>query len=193
MKHWPSQLFPVMVLVILAGLSFWLQSTVDRGETKNDGKFRHDPDAIAENFTVRRFDQNGQVKYRLTAPYLVHFPDDDTSEVKSPVLTSYRSEGAPVIVTGDNAKVTAKGETIYLWDNVSVTRAATADRLEMVARMPDLTAQPEAGIAFTGSPVEITQGQSWIRGTGLHIDNNTSTLVLQSQVKGQYIRPRAAP
>jgi lipopolysaccharide export system protein LptC len=193
MKHWPSQLFPVMVLVILAGLSFWLQSTVDRGEAKNDGKFRHDPDAIAENFTVRRFDQNGQVKYRLTAPYLVHFPDDDTSEVKSPVLTSYRPEGAPVIVTGDNAKVTTKGETIHLWDNVSVTRAATADRLEMVARMPDLTAQPEAGIAFTGSPVEITQGQSWIRGTGLHIDNNTSTLVLQSQVKGQYIRPRAAP
>ncbi len=193
MKHWPSQLFPVMVLVILAGLSFWLQSTVDRGETKNDGKLRHDPDATAENFTVRRFDQNGQVKYRLTAPYLVHFPDDDTSEVKSPVLTSYRPEGAPVTVTGDNAKVTAEGETIYLWDNVSVTRAATADRLEMVARMPDLTAQPEAGIAFTGSPVEITQGQSWIRGTGLHIDNNTSTLVLQSQVKGQYIRPRAAP
>ena len=54
MKHWPSQLFPVIVLLILAGLSFWLQSTVDRGETKNDGKFRHDPDATAENFTVRR-------------------------------------------------------------------------------------------------------------------------------------------
>ena len=193
MKHWPSQLFPVIVLAILAGLSFWLQSTVDRGDTNHDGKLRHDPDAIAENFTVRRFDQNGQVKYRLTAPYLVHYPDDDTSEVKSPTLTSYRTEGAQVVVTGDHAKVTAKGETVYLWDNVSVTRAATADSLEMVARMPDLTAQPEAGIAFTSSPVEITQGQSWIKGTGLHLDNNTSTLVLQSQVRGLYIRPRAAP
>ena len=193
MKHWPSQLFPVVVLLVLAGLSFWLQSTVDRGDTKNDGKFRHDPDAMAENFTVRRFDQGGQIKYRLTAPYLVHYPDDDTSEVKSPTLTSYRADGSQVVVTGDNAKVTAKGETIFLWDNVSVTRAATPDRLEMVARMPDLTAQPDAGIAFTGSPVEITQGQSWIKGTGIHIDNNNSTLVLQSQVRGQFIRPRAAP
>ena len=96
MKHWPSQLFPVIVLLILAGLSFWLQSTVDRGETKNDGKFRHDPDATAENFTVRRFGENGQVKYRLTAPYLVHYPDDDTSEVKSPTLISYRPDGAAV-------------------------------------------------------------------------------------------------
>jgi lipopolysaccharide export system protein LptC len=193
MKHWPSQLFPVIVLLILAGLSFWLQSTVDRGETKNDGKFRHDPDATAENFTVRRFGENGQVKYRLAAPYLVHYPDDDTSEVKSPTLISYRPDGAAVTVTGDQAKVTAKGETIFLWDNVSVTRAATPGRLEMVARMPDLTAQPDAGIAFTGSPVEITQGQSWVKGVGIHIDNNNSTLVLQSQVRGQYIRPRAAP
>ncbi|MBL8429851.1 MAG: LPS export ABC transporter periplasmic protein LptC [Dechloromonas sp.] len=193
MKHWPSQLFPVIVLMILAGLSFWLQSTVDRGETKSDGKFRHDPDATAENFTVRRFGENGQVKYRLTAPYLVHYPDDDTSEVKSPTLISYRPDGATVTVTGDQAKVTAKGETIFLWDNVSVTRAATPGRQEMVARMPDLTAQPEAGLAFTGSPVEITQGQSWVKGVGIHIDNNNSTLVLQSQVRGQYIRPRAAP
>jgi lipopolysaccharide export system protein LptC len=193
MKHWPSQLFPVIVLLVLAGLSFWLQSTVDRGETNHDGKFRHDPDATAENFTVRRFGQNGQIKYRLTAPYLVHYPDDDTSELKSPTLIAYRPEGATVTVTGDHAKVTAKGETIFLWDNVSVVRAATPDRQEMVARMPDLTAQPDAGIAFTGSPVEITQGQSWVKGVGIHIDNNTSTLVLQSQVRGQYIRPGAAP
>lgn len=193
MKHWPSQLFPVIVLAILAGLSFWLQSTVDRGETINDGKFRHDPDAIAENFVVRRFDQTGHIKYRLTSPHLVHYPDDDTSELKSPTLISYRPEGTPVTVTGDHAKVTAKGETIFLWDNVSVTRAATADRPEMVARMPDLTAQPEAGLAFTSSPVEITQGKSWVKGVGIHIDNNTSTLVLQSQVRGQYIRTRATP
>jgi lipopolysaccharide export system protein LptC len=193
MKNWPSQLLPVIFLAVLAGLSFWLQSTVDRGETNNDGKSRHDPDAIAENFVVRRFDPNGQIKYRLTGPYFVHYPDDDTSELKSPILTSYRAEGAQVVVTGDHAKVTAKGETIFLWDNVSVTRAATPDRLEMVARMPDLTAQPDAGIAFTGSPVEITQGQSWVKGVGIHIDNNDSTLVLQSQVRGLYIRPRAAP
>jgi lipopolysaccharide export system protein LptC len=67
------------------------------------------------------------------------------------------------------------------------------DRPEMVARMPDLTAEPDAGIAFTSSPVEITQGQSWVKGVGAHLDNNTSTLILQSQVRGLLIRPRAAP
>ena len=73
------------------------------------------------------------------------------------------------------------------------TRAATPERPEMLARSPDLTVQTEAGFAFTNSPVEITQGQSWITGVGAEIDNNKSTFVLQSQVKGQYIRPKATP
>ena len=193
MKHWPSQLFPIILLALLAGLSFWLQKAVDIGDSKHDGKQRHDPDAIAENFVVRRFDDTGNVKYRLTAPHLVHYPDDDSSELHSPVLVSYRAEAPPVTVRAKHAKVTSKGETVYLWDDVSVTRMATAERPEMVARMPDLTAQPDVGIAFTSSPVEITQGQSWIKGVGAHLDDNTSTLILQSQVTGLYIRPRTKP
>lgn len=192
MKHWPSQLFPVILLALLAGLSFWLQKAVDLETPKHDGKLRHDPDSIAENFVARRFDHQGRVRYRLTAPYMEHFPDDDTSLLTSPVLTSLRADAPPVTVTARNAKVTSKGETIYLWDDVNVTRAATAERPAMVARMPDLTAQPDAGFAFTNSPVEITQGQSWIKGVGARLDHNSSTLVLQSQVTGLYIRPRTA-
>lgn len=193
MKHWPSQLFPIIILSVLAGLTFWLQSAIDMGNDKHDGKFRHDPDGIAENYIVRRFDETGQVKYRLTGPYMVHYPDDDSSELKSPILISYRPDALPITVTSNFAKVTSKGEVAYLWDDVRVTRAATPEQQELVARMPDLTVQTEAGFAFTNSPVEITQGQSWVTGVGAQIDNNKSTFVLQSQVKGQYIRPRSTP
>ncbi|WP_434513570.1 LPS export ABC transporter periplasmic protein LptC [Dechloromonas sp. ARDL1] len=193
MKHWPSQLFPIIILSVLAGLTFWLQSAIDMGNDKHDSKFRHDPDGIAENYIVRRFDETGQVKYRLTGPYMVHYPDDDSSELKSPILISYRPDAPPITVTSNFAKVTSKGEVAYLWDDVRVTRAATPEQQELVARMPDLTVQTEAGFAFTNSPVEITQGQSWVTGVGAQIDNNKSTFVLQSQVKGQYIRPRSTP
>ena len=124
MKHWPSQLFPIVILALLAGLTFWLQSRVAADITIHDGKLRHDPDAIAENFVARRFDQTGQLKYRLTAPYLVHYPDDDTSEITSPTLTSYRPKTPPVTVTADRAKLTAGGEIAYLRDNVRLSRAA---------------------------------------------------------------------
>jgi len=190
MKHWPSQLFPIILLALLAGLSFLLQRNVEPEEPRPDSKLRHDPDAFAENFVIRRFDTEGRLKYRLTAPSLVHYPDDDSSDVKSPTLISYRPDAPSVTITSDHAKVSSRGETVFLWDNVRVTRAAAPNRQEMVARMPDLTTQPEAGLAFTNSPVEITEGQSWIKGVGAQLDNNASTFVLQSRVTGQYIRPR---
>ncbi len=193
MKSWQNQIFPIMLLAFLAAMTFWLQVAMNDDEPKHDGKLRHDPDAIAEKFVVRSFDQTGHVKYRLTAPYLEHFPDDDSSEIRSPKLISYRPDAPPITVVADNARVTAKGETVYLWDHVKVTREATADRPEMTASMPDLTARPDDGFAFTNSPVEITQGASWIKGVGAQLDNNKATFVLQSQVTGLYIRPRAKP
>jgi lipopolysaccharide export system protein LptC len=193
MKPWPSQTFPIILLALLAALTFWLQKTITGDETKHDGKLRHDPDAIAENFTVRRFDETGHLKYRLIAPYLAHFPDDDSSEIKTPTLISYRPDAPTVTITAKQATTTAKGETIYLTDDVIIHRAATAKRPEMLVRMAQLTAQPDSGLAFTDGPVEVIQGKSWIKGVGAHLDNNTSLLTLKSQVTGLYSRPRATP
>ena len=170
MKLGANQLFTIALLASLAGLSFWLERIVAPVETRQDGKLRHDPDSIAENLLVRQFDEEGRVKYRLTAPYLEHFPDDDASELKKPTLTQYRPDAAPVTVSGDNARVTSKGEVVFLWDDVKVVRAATVDRPEAVARMPDLTVHPDDGI----------------KGVGMRLDNNTSTFELQSQVTGLY-------
>ena len=184
MRFGSSQLFVIVLLALLAGLSFWLQRAVTPVEVVRDSKLRHDPDAIAENFLVRQFDEKGRVKYRLTAPYMMHFPDDDSSELKSPTLINYRPNAPQLTLTGKNAKVTSKGQTVFLWDDVKVVRAATPARPELVARMPDLTVQPDDGTAFTGSPVEITEDKSWVKGVGMHLDNNTSTFELQSQVTG---------
>lgn len=193
MKHWSGHLFPILLLSILAGLTYWLQGVVDGTTLRNTGKLRHDPDAIAENFTVRQLDETGRVKYRLSAPYLVHYPDDESSELQFPTLISFRPNSPPLTITANHAWATAKGEVIYLWENVRVARAATGKQAELISRSPDLTVQTETGFAFTASPVEITQGQSRVTGVGAQIDRDTSTFVLLSQVKGLYIRPQTQP
>lgn len=193
MKHWSGHIFPILLLAVLAGLTYWLQGVVDGTTLRNTGKLRHDPDAVAENFTVRQFDETGQVKYRLSGPYLIHYPDDESSELQSPTLISFRPASPPITITANHARATAKGEVVYLWDDVRVVRAATARQAALLYRSPDLTVQTETGFAFTASPVEITQGQSQVTGVGAQIDRDTSTFTLLSQVKGQYIRPKAQP
>lgn len=193
MKNWQGQLFPIILAAFLAGLSFWLQNAVDSAEPKRDGNQRHDPDAIAENFTVRRFDAEGRVKYRLTSPWLEHYPDDDSSELRSPTLINYRPDAPPLTISALNARVSSGGETVFLWDDVNAVRAAAANRPELRIRTPDLTAQPDFGTAFTNGPAEMTMGQSWLKGVGLQVNTNLSTFVLQSQVTGVYISPAKKP
>lgn len=194
MTRWSSQqLFPVTILALLAALSFWLQSVVDMPEPRRDGKLRHDPDTIVERFVVRHLDAQGQLKYRLQSPHMQHFPDDDSSLIQNPKLTHVRPDAANMILSGKQALVTERGDHVYLWGEVSATRAATAQRPEMVARMHDLTVRPNDGIATTKSAVEITEGQTRLKGVGMDLDNNRSTFVLKSQVSGLIYRTKQQP
>lgn len=187
------QIFPLILIGFLAALSFWLERIVDIPESRHDGKLRHDPDAIVENFMVRRFNSDGFLQSRLQAPHMVHFPDDDSSLIQKPIFTYYRPQLPETVITGNQARVTEKGDKIYIWDNVIATRAATATRAKMIARTPDLTIRPNDGTGTTDSPVDITQGSSWMKGIGMDIDNDTSIFILRSQVTGQLYRVKPQP
>lgn len=193
MKNWSGQLFPITLLGIIAALTFWLQAALTPEETRPDRALVHEPDAIAENFEVRRLDEQGQLKYRLNAPHLQHFPDDDSSEIRSPRLISYRQDTPPVTLTAGQAKITAQGKNVILTDKVEVVRAATTQSPALVARTATLHVLPDAGTAQTDQPVEISQGASWVTGVGARIDNNASTFELLSQVRGQYVASRVKP
>lgn len=193
MKNWPAQLLPVALLALLAALTVWLRQTVEENTPPPPAAPTHDVDATAENFTIRRYDETGRIKYRLTAPQLRHFADDDSSQVDSPVLVGYREGRVAATVSADKADVASKGETVVLRENVRIVRPPMAGRPETVARMPNLTVQPDEGTARTDSPVEVVQGASWTTGVGMTYDDTTSTLVLLSQVRGLYIRPSTSP
>lgn len=193
MKNWSGQIFPITLLALIAGLSFWLQASQTPIEAAGSGSDDNTPDAYAENFQIRRHDDNGQLKYRLSAPHLQHFPHDDSSEIRNPELIAYRKDMPPVIVTAGQAKVTAQGEKILLSESVRIVRAGSADQPALIAETSRLDVNPEAGLADTEQAVHITQGAFWISGVGAHIDNNASTFELKSQVRGQYLAPRAQP
>lgn len=194
MKSWHSQqIFPLILLSFLAALSFWLERIVDLPEARRDGKFRHDPDTIVEHFHVRRLNDQGVLQYRLHAPHMQHFADDDSSLIQEPNFVYYRPGAPDVTLTGKLALVTERGDNVYVWDNVIVRRAGSAERPEMVARTHDLTIRPDEGVGFTNSPVEMTQGPSWFRGIGMRFDNNDATFVLNSQVTGLMYRITPSP
>ncbi|MDR2239193.1 MAG: LPS export ABC transporter periplasmic protein LptC [Zoogloeaceae bacterium] len=174
-------LFPIAMMSLLVGLTFWLQQMTELKGERSDALLRHDPDYYAENFSMRRFDRNGNLQNMLIAKKAVHYPDDDTMVVTEPRI-AFLNRARPMHVTAAQGLVGPQGGEIALIGNVRGVRAATAKNSESVFTTTHVTVLPDDEVARTGAAVTITQGASVIRGVGMEADNKKQIYLLRSQV-----------
>jgi lipopolysaccharide export system protein LptC len=193
LKHHSGQLFPIALLALLAALTYWLDVRLALKAERPDWRQEHRPDTIVDDFEIRRLNAEGVLQYRLKAPHLVHYPDDDSAEVTTPHITLYRPSGAPLTLLGQMAHVSAKGERVFFPGQVDIDRAASPDNQALTARTTDLTVLPEEGLASTDQHVFMTLGASELQGTGARIDNKAQTFELLANVTGRYVAQKAAP
>lgn len=181
MKQWGSALFPLSLLAALAVLSFWLRYATELPEERRDGKNRHDPDFIIHDSVLRKLDSSGQLQYTLNSAVIRHYPDDDSTDMSKPHLIYQYPTRPSMTVRAERGHANKEGQQIDLYENVQITRAATAEDPEMNGYTDQLTVFPDDEKAFTKSPVLITKGQSWLKGVGMQVDSRAQTYVLESQ------------
>lgn len=183
MKMRSQAIFPMAVLTLLAALTFWLERSIQPAQVHGDGKDRHDPDFIVENFIFKRLDPTGHLQHTLQAIKMTHYPDDDSTEVDRPRATMYGRD-APAHATGDKALVSSDGAEVVLIGNVLVRREASAKSEPVTLATSVLTVFPDDEIARTTEPVTLTQGSSVMHGVGLEADNVSGVFSLLSKVTG---------
>ena len=187
MKVSSAKLLPLLLLTLLAALTFWLESATRLDDERRDGKGRHDPDFIVDNFTVRRYNLGGTLQYVLTAPKMLHYTDDDSTEVGSPALT-YFGEDRQTRVTARQAWLSKDGKEVRLFDDVRMVREATANTPELVVTTSEMYVYPDDEIARSTMPVTITEGRSVVSGIGFEADNRTRIYKLLGKVRGIFYR-----
>ena len=69
-----------------------------------------------ENFNTLKMNVNGVPKNHLSASYMAHYPDDNTTELDYPVLEIFRENKLPINVSADKGWVTSSNEVILLTD-----------------------------------------------------------------------------
>lgn len=180
--RWHS-LYPVVMIGLLAALTLWLNRAIEFDSVPNDGKLRHDPDYIVDKMNGKRFDAHGKLQYSLIAERMLHYPDDDSTDLVNPRMLHTGRE-APLRATAARATVSKDGKVVTLIDNVKLVREATADRPEMTLTTSTLTVLPDDEQVSTEAPVTITHGRSSVHGTGFEYDNITAVAVLRSNVRG---------
>jgi lipopolysaccharide export system protein LptC len=188
-----TSLFPIALLLIVAAVTVWLDRQVQPPERTRDGKARHDPDYMVENFSATRIGLDGNPRYTLSARRMVHYPDDDTTYLDAPKFVNLANPRAMVTVTSKNALVSSDGENAYLTDDVRVVRAAFGKKSEMTMLTSYLHIIPESDIAKTDKPVKLYDANTLITSVGLEFNNQTHILKLLSNVRGTYENPKPAP
>ncbi|HYN53751.1 MAG TPA: LPS export ABC transporter periplasmic protein LptC [Methylotenera sp.] len=182
--------FPLILLSLLALLTFWINNTVQPTLPKMDGSSRHDPDYIMSNFVTTQTDINGGLRYRLAAVEMKHFPDDDSTNLLRPRYTQFTLDKPYTQVESLHGYVSSNGEDVQLVDNVKVTRQAFAGKGEMTVETELLNIRPKEDLVHTESPVVIRQApKTVIYATGMIYEKKNNTVTLLHQVRAHYERP----
>lgn len=189
---WRERIAMFVAFIMLASLalgSYWLAKRARISFASEDKPVRHEPDYFVEGFTVQRMNGAGQIAYTMRAARMEHFPDDDSSLLKQPVLTSFSNPATPVQATAESGHVTQDGNVVVLKKSVRVDRAPTATEPALTIRTEQLTAHPDDDIAFTELPVVVTQGSSTLKGVGLHLNNLHRQVQVKRDVRATWEAP----
>lgn len=173
------------LLVLLAG-SYWLSQQVQPLPPEPDYKARHDPDYILENFSAVTLGEKGSPRFLVAASRMEHFPDDDTTYLTEPRLTSPYRDKPPVHIRAASGEVSHNGDQIFLHDNVQVLRDATARTAEMRIDTSYLHVVPDDEMAETDRLVTVTEPHGVTSAVGMKLDSGARTLKLLSRVRSQY-------
>jgi lipopolysaccharide export system protein LptC len=180
-----TRLFPLGLMLALAALTFWLDRAVREEEVPTAAR-RHDPDYILSNFTTTTYNGAGTAESMLSAAQMVHYPDDDTTELVSPLMVQTKPDEPRLSVRANRGTLSRNGDEIFLYEDVVLTRDATP--ANPAARMTTefLHVLRDRSLVRTDKPVRIVEEHRSLSGRGMEYDNESRKLVLHGDVRGRF-------
>ena len=185
-----TRLFPLALMVSLALLTLWLEHTT-RVEEKPSALRRHDPDYIVTQFTTTTYDAAGRAVSSLAAARMVHFPDDDSTELAAPRVVQSKPAEPRFTVRADRGTLSREGDEIFLYDDVVLTREADAHSPEARMTTSFLHILRDRSLVRTDREVRFEEPGRWLEGRGMEYHTDTRQLTLAADVKG--VMEPAAP
>ena len=187
-----SGLFPLALMLALAGVTFWLKEAT-QVEPTHATQRRHDPDYIVEKFEVTSYGAKGTAVSTLAAAKMIHYPDDDSTDLVAPRMVQTKPGEPQMTVTADRGTLSQGADELFLYGNVLLVRAGTAERPEMQMRTSFLHIVTDKSLVLTDRQVTISDKEQTITGTGMEYNNELGHLTLYSQVHGKFAPGGAKP
>ena len=181
-----TRIFPLALMLSLALLTFWLDHEVQTQGGTHPSLRRHDPDYLVDNFTTTTYMNDGKVESVLSAAKMVHYPDDDSTDLTMPRVLQAKPDQPRYTANADRGKVSREGDEIFLYDNVVMVREASEGRPEGRLTTSFLHILRDRDLVRTDREVLFEEPGRWLKGRGMEYFNATRELFLHNDVHGHF-------
>ncbi len=186
-----TRLFPLLLMGALALTTFYLERTVHEEQAPSPLR-RHDPDYLVSNFTATTYNNAGKPESVLAAARMIHYPDDDSTELIEPRLVQTKTDESRMSVRAERGALSRDGQEIFLYDNVLLTREARGEQPEARLKTAFLHVVRDRSLALTDREVRIEEDARSIAGRGMEYNYDSGQLLLREHVRGRF-EPKQAP
>lgn len=177
-----------IVLIILSFISWWLSEIVSPRSQDFRGKIvRHNPDYYLDVFTLTSMGADGEPAYKLVSNHMIHYPDDDSSELTMPRLTIYREEESPWQIDANRGWVLGEGDFVLLREDVVVERVKSPNNSPIKITTEELRVRPNDEYAETDKYVLMVSDKSSMEGVGMRAYFKKGQLQLLKNTKSRYV------
>lgn len=142
-------------------------------------------DYFIQNAHSKSFDKKGSLTSTLTVSEFNHFPNKALSELTSPSMVSYESDGSTLTANSNKGRLFDKDNRLQLDEAVKVEHNSSTGETSILTTST-LTLLKAGNIAETDVPVTISSRGSITQADGIRVDFKARTTELSSNVKGTY-------
>lgn len=186
-----TRLLPLALMFSLALMTFWLERAV-REEEPHATQRRHDPDYLVSNFTTTSYNRDGAVESMLSAAKMIHYPDDDSTELIAPRVVQTRPSEPRMTVSAERGTLSREGDEIFLYDNVVLVREADKERPQARMTTSFLHVVKDRSLIRTDREVTIVEDRRTLSGRGMEYNSQLQQFQLLSEVRGLF-EPNKTP
>lgn len=148
------------------------------------------PDAIMEDVTTLIFDKEGKPRLKIVTPRMVHYLENDATDLTTPEVTIYHQTLQPWRITAQYGKSSNGTDEVDFWDNVMIHHTADQNIPNTLIKTATLTVHPELQTAQTHDAITLIQPNIMVKSTGMLADMNSGNIKLLSDAVGEYVPDR---
>ncbi|HTG96550.1 MAG TPA: LPS export ABC transporter periplasmic protein LptC [Burkholderiales bacterium] len=185
MRFSTTRLFPLGLMLALALLTFYLERAVREDETPTAAR-RHDADYYVVNFTTTTYNPDGAAESRMSAERMVHYPDDDTTELFAPRVLQSKPNEPRYSVRAERGQLSRDGDEVFLYGDVLLVREASEHGPEARMTTEFLHILRDRSLVRTDKEVKIVEGSRSLQGRGMEYNNLSRELVLRHDVTARF-------